>query len=251
MIPSMLKLLLLVLFPSMVSAMVIGADSRALVNTPKALPYSAVGLVEGFDGQVCTGVLVGRDLVLTAAHCLMRAQQLIPATHVRFHTHYLYGASVGEMSEVVSFEVDPAAVPNGIQDWAILRLKKPVGDTVGFLPTGTLGANAMHKAILRVPGYDVTHSIAKNYGISLLNNNTRGHGKGFDAQGLIFHDMPTGPGSSGGPLLKEINGAWTVVGITVAEIRRGVQCPVFNKSNCNNVAVPESSWREALSGLTR
>jgi protease YdgD len=246
----MLKLLLLVLFPSMVSAMIIGADSRALVNSPKALPYSAVGLVEGFDGQVCTGVLIGRDLVLTAAHCLMRAQQLILATHVRFHTHYLYGASVGETSEIASFVVDPTAAPNGIQDWAILRLKKPVGDTVGFFPTGALGAAEMHRAILRVPGYDVTHPIAKNYGISLLSNKTRGHGKGLDAQGLIFHDMPTGPGSSGGPLLKEENGTWTVVGITVAEIRRGVQCPVFNKTNCNNVAVPESSWREALTSLT-
>lgn len=251
MIPSMLKFLLLVLFPSLVSAMIIGVDSRTLVNTPKALPYSAVGMVEGFDGQVCTGVLVGRDLVLTAAHCLMRAQQLIPTTHVRFHTHYLYGASVGETSGVESFVVDPAAVPNGIQDWAILRLKKPVGDVVGFLPTGPLGAREMHKAILRVSGYDVTHPIAKNYGISLLSNKTRGHGKGLDAQGLIFHDMPTGPGSSGGPLLREVSGSWTVVGITVAEIRPGVQCPVFNKANCNNVAVPQSSWAEALKELQR
>lgn len=248
----MLKLLvLLMLVPSMVSAMVIGADSRVLVKSPTGLPYSAVGLIEGFDGQVCTGVLVGPDLVLTAAHCLMRNLALIPATHLRFHSHYQYGASVGETSEVESFVVDPAAAPNGLQDWAILKLKKALGSTTGFLPTGTLGAVEMHRAILRVPGYDVTHPIAKNYGISLLNNKTRGHGKGFDVQGLIFHDVPTGRGSSGGPLLKEVNGKWTVVGITVAEIRHGVQCPVFNKRDCNNVAVPESSWRDTLKSLQR
>jgi len=231
--------------------MVIGADSRVLVKSPADLPYSAVGLVEGFDGQVCTGVLVGPDLVLTAAHCLLRNRELIPLTHVRFHSHYLYGASVGESSAIASFVMDSAAVPNGVQDWAILKLKKPLGLSSGFLLTGALAANEMHRAILRVPGHDVTHPIAKNYGISLLNNKTRGHAKGLDAQGLLFHDVPTGRGSSGGPLLRELEGKWTVVGITVAEIRPGVQCPVFNKRDCNNVAVPESSWRESLAKLQR
>ncbi len=235
----------------MVSAMVIGADSRVLVKSSHGLPYSAVGMVEGFDGQVCSGVLVGPDLVLTAAHCLLRDLVLIPATHVRFHSQYQYGASVGEMSEVANVVVDAAAVPGGLRDWAILKLKKTLGLSFGYLNTGTLAANEMHKALLRVPGYDVTHPIAKNYGISLLSNRTRGHAKGFDAQGLIFHDVPTGRGSSGGPLLREINGTWTVVGITVAEIRHGVQCPVFNKRDCNNVAVPESSWRDTLKSLQR
>jgi len=226
-----------------VSAMVIGVDSRVL-QAPGGVT-SAIGMVETSQGQVCTGVLVGKNMAITAGHCLLKDGVVQDKIHFRYHSHFHYGATVGEWSAVKRLITPSDLAPATKSDWAILILEKNLGDTYGTLPLRAYSARDDHKALLRVPGYDVTHEIAKNYGISLLWNKTRGHVKGLDGSGLLYHDAPTARGVSGAPLLMEENGALVMIGITVAERREG-RCPVFNKRDCHNLGVPAQEFLAQL-----
>lgn len=238
------KLLFLLLLSFNLHAMVIGHDSRAIVKNP-SFPFTAIGMLEAFDGQVCTGVLVGEDLVLTAAHCIEREGRRLRAREVRLHTNYLYGESLGSVVEVEGFFV--GARPLQSEDWMIVKLKEKIGRRLGFLATGSIEAWHLHTPRYFLPGFDIEFS--KNEGLSMSLNQLPGRVKNLE-NSLIYHDLPTGVGSSGGPILENREGVWTVVGITVAQARSGF-CRVYNMRDCHNIAVPESAWRATLQSLQR
>jgi protease YdgD len=239
----MTKLLfLLTLMCLNLHAMVIGHDSRSIVSTP-SFPFTAVGMLEAFDGQVCTGALVAEDIVLSAAHCIEREGRRLRAREVRFHTAYHYGTSTGEVIEVEGFFV--GARPLQSQDWMLVKLKKKIGRRLGFLATGSVSEMDLHTPRYFIPGFDVGFS--RNVGTSMSLNQVAGRVKNL-ANDLMYHDIPTGIGSSGGPLLENREGKWTVVGITVAQARNGT-CRVYNMRDCHNIAVPESAWRATLEAI--
>ncbi len=223
-------------------AMVIGTDTRAIVKNP-SFPFTSIGMLEAFDGQVCTAVLVSEDLVLSAAHCIEREGRRLRAREVRFHTQYLYGESVGTIIEVEGFYV--GARPLQTEDWMLVKLKQKIGKRLGFLATGAPEAWHLGTPRYFIPGFDIEFS--KNEGLSMSLNQVPGRIKNME-RGLLFHDMPTGVGSSGGPILENRDGVWTVVGITVAQARSG-SCRVYNMRDCHNIAVPESAWRATLKSL--
>lgn len=240
----MSKLLFLLLLSFNLHAMVIGHDTRAIVKNP-SFPFTAIGMLEAFDGQVCTAVLVGEDLLLTAAHCIEREGRRLRAREVRFHTQYLYGESLGSIVEVEGFFV--GARPLQSEDWMIVKLKEKIGRRLGFLATGPIDPTHLHTPRYFLPGFDIEFS--KNEGLSMSLNQVPGRVKNLE-NNLIYHDIPTGIGSSGGPILENREGVWTVVGITVAQARSGF-CRVYNMRDCHNIAVPQSAWRATLQSLQR
>jgi protease YdgD len=227
---------------SLAHAMVINHDSRSFLENPYG-PYRMVGVVEASDGQVCTGTLIGEDLVLTAAHCLEREGRRLRAIDLRFHSHYHYGVSQGLVSEVQGFYL--GVRPQRAGDWAILKLKQKLGLQLGYLSSGVFDQRDLHRVTIFIPGYDVGFS--RNVGLSLAVNQLPARVKHI-SEGLYYHDAPTGVGASGGPLLQFKNGQWIIVGITVAEAKRG-GCRSFNLRDCHNIAIPESAWRETLKKL--
>jgi hypothetical protein len=136
--------------------------------------------------------------------------------------------------------------PAQAQDWMILKLKKKIGRILGYLSTAEFSSADLHEPKIFIPGYDTTFS--RNMGTSMSLNQVAGRVKVIREDGAYLHDVPTGVGASGGPLLQFKDGQWVIVGITVAEARRG-SCRVFSTRDCFNVAVPESAWRETLSKI--
>ncbi|NJN20816.1 MAG: trypsin-like serine protease, partial [Leptolyngbya sp. RL_3_1] len=124
---------------------------RAIVNddgrvpvTSRRYPWSAIGRVDWVNhrGQVtgsCTGTLIGVDLVLTNAHCIVDEASDRPTTQtVLFRPNLVRGRAETEAQVMDVAYGDSPYTGQAADDWAILRLDQPLGETYGYLGWRTL-----------------------------------------------------------------------------------------------------------------
>ena len=107
-----------------------GEDNRIPLDRPD-YPWRAIGKV--FDTG-CTGTMVGRDIVLTAAHCVVDpATKKIANNLTWFRPNYVNGSAPVEswIEQIWTGTFDPEADRG--HDWAVLRLREPIGDKVGWI----------------------------------------------------------------------------------------------------------------------
>lgn len=221
-----------------------GEDNRIPLDRPD-YPWRAIGKV--FNAG-CSGTLVGRDIVLTAAHCVVDpATKQISNNLTWFRPNYANGSAPVEswIEQIWTGTFDPQA--NRGNDWALLRLREPIGDMVGWINVNFTDTTNFPN-IVTVAGYSVDFNGGEVAGAH-IDCNTRSR---FEDTNLIYHDCDTARGSSGGPVLGAIGRNLFVVGVNVAELRDGGDTSLVltdYEDAYANVAIPSQGFFDLLKQL--
>lgn len=202
--------------------------------TPGSWPWAAIlGQPSGSSFRVfCGGTLIDSTHVLTAAHCFPRSQ----ITHVRLGEHDITTSSDGAspvdipilftkvheqwdsnslkndiaivtLSQPVSFtdRILPACLPNGLQGTDLSVLPQPYIIGWGSNGTSSSTATALRQAPINLVGQPECDSAYGNIQRVTIGNDQVCAGNG---------QIDTCTGDSGGPIQSEIDGRWTILGIT-------------------------------------
>lgn len=165
---------------------VFGEDDRVGMTSP-LFPWSAIGKLS----TRCTGALIGSNLVLTAAHCVIDDGGNIN-TNVKFFPNFKEGKSLYETKayRVVVGTTDTDKYKN--HDWAILYLRSHIGKRFGWF--GVKGAGPKIDQTVTMAGYG-TDKHSETAGI---HSNCKVRGE--RSNGMIEHDCESWGGNSGSPL---------------------------------------------------
>ena len=213
-----------------------GEDDRVPMNN-RDYPWSAVGrlVAETADGNIslCTGTLVAEDVVLTNAHCTITSETQELHKRIAFQPNLINGAitnadDMAWVEEVLAGTdfTDSGANPDP-NDWALLKLDRPLGDRYGTLRWQTLPAETLlgKAEQLDLVGYsgdfppdNPGETAGVHEGCSIL----------ADEEPFWIHDCDTTGGASGGPILAEIDGDFYVVALHAGGVTDENDVPLFN-----------------------
>lgn len=206
---------------------IIGRDDR-IPMTSKSYPWSSVGKITGIsaDGSeyICTGTLIAEDVILTNAHCVIDPNNGQFAKGIYFQPNLIDGSVRNKEDIAVATQVYAGSLLKSdkdyVDDWAIVKLNKPIGKKYGYLgwkalPLDTLIGNSKQFALV---GYSGDFPNSKNFQeFTAGPSNTAGVHIGCsilrEKDGLIYHNCDTTGGASGGPIIGRVNGEWSIVGL--------------------------------------
>ena len=188
----------------------------------------------GFRGFICTGFLVGPDLLMTNHHCVHDDfGRPYPLKHIAVHMDYYQEPDVDLTRGGITAGVISIVKADARLDYALMRLDKPIGNTYGWLELDTTTpAN---------PGQSVKiihHSDGRSKEISRRNSEIVEIPADIAARNpfMIGYLADTEGGSSGSPIfLREETG---VIGINHSSWFNK-DGPIFNGGSLMSWIVPQ------------
>ena len=199
-------------------------------------PWSAIGKLYNETGASCSGVVVARGKILTAAHCIFnaRTRRFIPASAL----HFLVGYQMGRYAvhaRIAHYEIGSGFDPlryheTSNADWAILTTTENLPANIEPLKLSPDTASSGTKAI--TVGYPQERAFA------MTADRHCELRERIDGGRLLLHTCRAAKGYSGAPLLVGAGGNEVkVAGIQISTFRAGaVQ---------QSIAVPaQAIWRQ-------
>ena len=143
---------------------VTGSVHREAVDVA-SYPWSAIGKLFNEAGGSCTGAIIARDKILTAAHCVYneRTRRFLPASALHFMVGYRSGQAAVH-ARVASYEMgagyDPLRWTETMDsDWVILTLTENLPEEIAPLKLSQAAAPAGTRAIIAGYPQDRAHKM--------------------------------------------------------------------------------------------
>ena len=224
-------------------------DDDRIPMRSNAFPWSAIGRVQIDNGGHCTGALIGRDLVLTNAHCIWVEGQ---RRGITFAPNYRNGQSPETVRGIPYRWGTDNPNKNRRADWAIIRLERPIGDRYGWFGYQSLNYQQLQGRTVTYAGYSTFGDEERQ---EFINGETAQVHIGcrvrdvFANDGVIHTDCDNGRGGSGGPIFIWQNKQPIIVGINAAEYRGESKVSFFTQNYTpgeGNVGVPTLTFSEDI-----
>jgi V8-like Glu-specific endopeptidase len=163
-------------------------------------PWGCIGRVSTYHGTG-TGVLIGRNIVVTAAH-------VVPwndSRAISFDTRHISESAVSaNVVEARGYDT----VLTGY-DWAILRLDQPLGDLIGYMGYNSYDDSWEGQPYWTIVGYPEGLGPFWQGGISIRDDDEDDNG----GQEFESEDADTEDGDSGGPMFGWWNNDPRIIGV--------------------------------------
>lgn len=201
---------------------IFGRDDRDATHYNDGWPWVAIGRLDLRAGGHCSGTLIERNLVLTAAHCLSDNRGgLIDPTELTFSAGYKGGlsrarAGVQKIHMHPDFRFDGRGHPEVLAlDWAVLELDRQLYDGGWLRPVPLAPALRVRRAIAEQP--ELAQAGYSGDRDKDLTRNRRCTADGLADNGaILLHHCDATFGDSGSPILMDTEDGYMIAGIHVA-----------------------------------
>ena len=114
-----------------------GNDDRMSMDT-SVFPWAVIGQIRMDQGGACTATLIGPDILITAAHCILHDGRI--DARGEFETGAMLAGDT-PTSQIIDYYLPPeqtrsgtsTAGDSGPHDWALLRINDRLGDQLGWI----------------------------------------------------------------------------------------------------------------------